>query len=273
MPKCKNDSKRNYTGKEPSPKGLGWGAHAEKEGKRRKGKDGKSYVVASRANGSLYWKLVASKTSGAKKSKPKKSTTKSASSKKQTTAKTKKSASIERVVVNKKNKSEFLIKPVTMAHIRKLNKLAECTDRPVKWTVLEKEYPRLQTIRDSVTRELVAIGVYLFVVPNDSGWADAPDDEVDEAFRTVALEEDPKMSKEKRKSLYYMSLGYPCITGNLVIDSKTNHPRDAKLWCGHCNITEDKHLKQQVIDIFKRLLGSAFEWNGTKTRNMLLKLK
>lgn len=30
MPKCKNDNKRTYKGTEPSPKGLGYCAHAEK---------------------------------------------------------------------------------------------------------------------------------------------------------------------------------------------------------------------------------------------------
>ena len=30
MPKCKNDPNRNYKGDEPSPKGLGFCAHAEK---------------------------------------------------------------------------------------------------------------------------------------------------------------------------------------------------------------------------------------------------
>lgn len=40
---------------EPSPKGLGWPAHEEKEGKRRYGTDGAIWVAAKRACGSLYW--------------------------------------------------------------------------------------------------------------------------------------------------------------------------------------------------------------------------
>ena len=32
MPKCKNDPKKSYKGDEPSPKGLGYCAHAEKVG-------------------------------------------------------------------------------------------------------------------------------------------------------------------------------------------------------------------------------------------------
>lgn len=43
MPSCKNDASRYYKGAEPSPKGNGWCAHAEKEGKRRKGRDGKMW--------------------------------------------------------------------------------------------------------------------------------------------------------------------------------------------------------------------------------------
>ena len=43
MPKCKNDPKKSYKGTEPSPKGLGYCAHGEKEGKIRKGKDGNKY--------------------------------------------------------------------------------------------------------------------------------------------------------------------------------------------------------------------------------------
>lgn len=45
MPTCKNDCKRYYRGNEPSPKGLGYCAHAEKINKRRKGRDGKFWVV------------------------------------------------------------------------------------------------------------------------------------------------------------------------------------------------------------------------------------
>ena len=39
MPKCKNDKNRTYKGTEPSPKGLGICAHAEKIGLKLKGND------------------------------------------------------------------------------------------------------------------------------------------------------------------------------------------------------------------------------------------
>ena len=44
MPFCKNNPKRTYTGKEPSPKGLGYCASGEKEGKVMKGKDGNLWI-------------------------------------------------------------------------------------------------------------------------------------------------------------------------------------------------------------------------------------
>jgi hypothetical protein len=45
-----------YHGDEPSPKGLGYCAHLETEGKRRKGRDGKMWVVKANVNGVLSWR-------------------------------------------------------------------------------------------------------------------------------------------------------------------------------------------------------------------------
>ena len=58
MPKCKNDSSRNYKGDEPSPKGLGYCAHVEKEGSRKKGKDGNIWEVKSVSSGSKRWMKI-----------------------------------------------------------------------------------------------------------------------------------------------------------------------------------------------------------------------
>ena len=55
MPKCKNDSSRSYKGTEPSPKGFGYCGHAEKVGKRMKGKDGKIWIVVKNKNGIKKW--------------------------------------------------------------------------------------------------------------------------------------------------------------------------------------------------------------------------
>ncbi len=44
MPPCIKNPKKHYTGKEPSPKGLGYCASAEKESTIMKGKDGKLWI-------------------------------------------------------------------------------------------------------------------------------------------------------------------------------------------------------------------------------------
>ncbi len=44
MPYCINNSKKTYKGDEPSPKGLGYCASAEKEGTEMKGKDGNMWI-------------------------------------------------------------------------------------------------------------------------------------------------------------------------------------------------------------------------------------
>lgn len=58
--KCKNDPKRTYKGTEPSPKGNGWCAHAEKVGKKRKGTDGHMWTVIQTKT-SKRWSRVSRK--------------------------------------------------------------------------------------------------------------------------------------------------------------------------------------------------------------------
>ena len=58
MPNCKNDNTRTYVGNEPSPKGLGYCAHAEIEGKIMKGKDGNNWIKSNgRWNKIVEYKL------------------------------------------------------------------------------------------------------------------------------------------------------------------------------------------------------------------------
>lgn len=58
MPRCKNDPTKSYKGDEPSPKGLGYCAHAEPVLTTRKGRDGKKYEVRLNTNGVKSWKLA-----------------------------------------------------------------------------------------------------------------------------------------------------------------------------------------------------------------------
>jgi hypothetical protein len=80
MPPCKNDSLKNYKGDEPSPKGLGYCAHAEKVGTTKKGLDGNKWIISQTSSGTRRWTKL--------KDTSKRSTTKSvAKSAKKTVAK------------------------------------------------------------------------------------------------------------------------------------------------------------------------------------------
>jgi len=63
MPICKNDPKKSYKGIEPSPKGLGYCAHAEKLGITKKGLDGNKWKIESTAQGVKRWVKQSIKTS------------------------------------------------------------------------------------------------------------------------------------------------------------------------------------------------------------------
>ena len=55
MPICKNDPTKSYKGNEPSPKGLGYCAHAEEVGKIRKGLDGNKWKINKTSKGIKRW--------------------------------------------------------------------------------------------------------------------------------------------------------------------------------------------------------------------------
>lgn len=55
MPYCKNDPKKTYKGNEPSPKGKGYCAHAEKINTRKEGKDGNYWIIKQTKSGIKRW--------------------------------------------------------------------------------------------------------------------------------------------------------------------------------------------------------------------------
>ena len=105
MPKCKNDPARSYKGTEPSPKGLGYCAHAMKEGATKKGKDGNKWIIKKVKNGSKRWMKVSGKGKLQK--------------------------------VDKKVKKKEVNKKVNKVVKRKLGKLVE---KKGKWFTFDKEF-------------------------------------------------------------------------------------------------------------------------------------
>ena len=70
MPKCINDKAKNYTGKEPSPKGLGYCSSSEEVGKIMVGKDGNNWIVIETKK-CKKWLKVNNKTKNEKVNKTK----------------------------------------------------------------------------------------------------------------------------------------------------------------------------------------------------------
>lgn len=70
--KCHNDSNKSFTGKENTPLGRGYSACAEEEGKRMRGKDGKTYEVKKYSNGKRWVSVVSSKKKASSPSRKKK---------------------------------------------------------------------------------------------------------------------------------------------------------------------------------------------------------
>jgi hypothetical protein len=67
MPKCINDLNKSYIGNEPSPKGLGFCAHAEKIGTIKKGKDGNMWIIKKTNNLIHRWIKITDKIISEKK--------------------------------------------------------------------------------------------------------------------------------------------------------------------------------------------------------------
>lgn len=76
---CKNNKQKYYKGTEPSPKGKGWCASGEAEGRRRKGADGHWWVTKADSRGVIAWRRVPGKASS-KKAAPKKAASKKSAS-------------------------------------------------------------------------------------------------------------------------------------------------------------------------------------------------
>ena len=83
MPKCIDDPSRSYTGKEPSPKGLGYCAHTHSVGTTKTGNDGNTWTVETTYKGTKRWvkKSGSGKRRSTKRSSGKRRSTKRTSKK------------------------------------------------------------------------------------------------------------------------------------------------------------------------------------------------
>jgi len=226
MPICKNDPKRKYKGDEPSPKGLGWCAHGEKEGKTRKGQDGNKWIVKEIKNGSLRW-------------------VKDSINKKKSYVK--KTSSLVKQKSIKKSEPVNKVKSVKKTTSLKINN---------KWfrelsASQKNTYKKLTTI---TKKELEKVGINVIIYPlhlTDNGYYIS--DYAWEYAREVVDNKDPF----------------------IIIVLKINSDildlqKDKLLHIQHSNITYNN--KKNLIEVFKKTLGTKYKWNGNQNHTINIKL-
>ena len=131
MPKCIDDPRRSYTGKEPSPKGLGYCAHTQAVGTTKTGNDGNTWTVETTYKGTKRWikksgsskRVPKEKKTSSKRKSPKKVSKKKTSGKRKSTKRTsKKKTSSKRKStkkVSKKNNDPIVYKNMTLKDLQK----------------------------------------------------------------------------------------------------------------------------------------------------------
>lgn len=235
MPKCKNDPSINYTGKEKNPKGLGWCAHPEPIGQQRKGANGMMYIVAKRVNGERFWMKV-------KKLKRVKDSSD-------------KPVQVKIKSVKTKRRWDDTLK------VQKINIdrgiFEDCKTTTDKlWRSFSKKLTRLRILRGKVTEQLEEAGITLILVRNpqdDNGCYDT------EYPWKIANIQYPKIRNKH------------AIVVPLRVDNTGLIPTSSDLFCQFENINGD--YRDIVIKIFTSAFGDHFQWNGTETSTMILKLK
>jgi hypothetical protein len=241
MPKCKNDPSINYSGKEKNPKGLGWCAHPEQIGKKRKGADGSMYIVAKRKNGERYWIQV-------KKLKSLLNPNDKPIHKKLACRKVKKGLKgLKGLDDNVK---------LTKASISR-SVFEECkTTSDELWRSFSRKLTRLRILRGTVMQELKDAGIKLVLVRNPQDKNGNYDTNYPWKIANLQF---PKIRN------------YHTILVPLQVDSTGLIPTSSDLFCQFENIDGD--YRDAVIKIFTSAFDERFQWNGKETSAMILKLK
>jgi predicted nucleic acid-binding protein len=196
MPLCKNDPKRKYKGNEPSPKGLGWCAHAETIGKVRKGLNGNKWIIKKINNGQLRWV--------------------------------------------------------------KYIKIIEHSDKKqrvyTKWfhKLTTSQYNTYKTLKSKTKKELEKVGINVFISPlyiTETGYYI-----MDYAWDCVE----------------HLPDNEPFIIIVLKINNGILELQKGFLHIQHANITYKN--KVNLIQIFKKTIGTKYKWNGKQTHTIDIKL-
>jgi hypothetical protein len=296
MPPCNNDPKSSYKGTEPSPKGLGWAAHAEQVGKRRRGNDGNMYEVVIRSdNKTQYWAPIKTSTKKKKISTSiKKSTTKKkthstkkkislkktkipAFSVKKSTNKKKIPTSNKKISLKMKKIPAFSVKRsttkkktptsnkktnskkkhlTTEKYLSILNDNFSKTPANPNWHEWEKKYPTLKIIRTHMTDALNKVGIDLYIVPQS----------YDSTINGYWINYVWDYVEAKFRNPY----DKPTLLGNLKLNQDGTKILFSKFEFYHYLPT--KKNKDNVMKIGTLLFPKRFSWNGEQLQVISIQL-
>lgn len=265
MPICKNDPLRHYTGNEPSPKGLGYCAHAIAIGRKKKGLDGNMWIVKLANNGSKRWVKIP--PSNKKIRKP--SGSKTAKKIKTSSIKTKKSPGSKKTIPKFLLKKKTVRPPIILTEKR-------IRQRELFWKNLEKMYGMkhikkldwdkwlsnlsksnialINKILTKIKPELESKGINFMVVPlpraNGYFWIDYVWD-----YARRALKE-------------YVDIPTSIIMMVIRLDNDNLYHQEDMLVDFQHSLT--KKESEIVYDIFYKHLKNNFRWNKSPNRTIIV---
>ena len=234
MPVCKNDPTRNYKGNEPSPKGLGICAHAEKLNIKKKGKDGNMWIVVKTKNNIKRWVKDTSKKDSVKR---KKSDNK----------------------IKKVSKKKSLTKRVSKKGLKKYDPFDFYNIKVISPIELDKYISKneiLKKINNKIKSEIEKQNINFYLVPlpmtsNGLYLVDFVNDYIIKYFNEN----------------YYQENG---ITLIIFMNNNLTLNLDKPITIQY-NL--DISLQQKVFDIFSKHLPYNYEWDGNSRKSMFINFK
>lgn len=284
MPECKNDPTRKYKGNEPSPKGLGICAHAEKLNTKKKGKDGNIWIVTETKKGVKRWiKYILEKKDRPSPSRSatlykegkkekgndgntyvvvldKNDTKKWKLYKKENNKKDKKKTSIKTDKISIRKKSKKSKKSVIKSRSTKVSKNLNSFDfydtKVIPPEDLHKYISKneiIKKIKKKIIPELQKLNINFYLVPlplSDSGnyYIDFINDYIEKYYN---------------KNYYYEN-GIKLVI-YMNIDLTINYSNSMLI-----QYNLDTSLQQKVFDVFSKHLPYNYEWNGDSRKTMFI---
>lgn len=269
MPPCKNDPKSFFRGDEPSPKGHGYCAHAERVGTRMRGRNGSMFVVAKRENGSHFWRVDNRSSEGASRAIPAASSSATAAkAKPKTLVHEVKAPSGETKAVRKPEAKKEVKKVETKkdkeAHKKKMEMIKSLmpVKRPaVSNASLLSQSSVLYKLAKEVAPQLQTLGIRFVIAP-----LRPMPDEMGRFGGTYLIDDAFYRLEEKYPD--YFQHPYTLVVIHMDSTGKTIDDKEMRI---HHNLPGK--LKAQTHEILKKAFGARLDWDGTSRHTMGLKIR